>query len=127
MSESDNEVLVEVFHNVTTDERGRHVGWYDGYEPGHQIVKVFEFVTKRWNDPRATAEAAWLAGNTPWHEHSMAYRKRGLRDLMKGDVARIENTWLACATVGWQIIESEPDDITDTFTDQIDTKKWEVS
>lgn len=35
-------MIVEIFHNVASDDRGAPVGIF-GYQPTHPVVKVYEF------------------------------------------------------------------------------------
>lgn len=111
---------ITVFHNVSTDEHGRLVGMLDGYQPGHALVPVAEYVrdvpdTTDFHELRKAAEEAYHVFNvgddpdfgTP-DERALVYRRRGNRSLSVGDVVRVDaglgDAYLACASVGWVTI-----------------------
>jgi len=50
-------MIVNVYHNVATDEQGRSLGRQYGYEPAHLVLLVFTYKTNLTDDLSACAEA----------------------------------------------------------------------
>ncbi|WP_147312486.1 hypothetical protein [Thermomonospora umbrina] len=112
---------VEIFHNITQDEQGRRAGLL-GYRPGHELVKVYEYDAVRMECLKA-AEDAFLLANGQFADSEKYYDRR-LRSLQVGDAVRIEGVWLARASVGFDVLEDEPNDITDGFEGRFGTHPW---
>jgi hypothetical protein len=51
-------MIARVFYNEATDAAGRHVGFDDGYQPGHQLRQVATFEGMRGNVGRVSDSAA---------------------------------------------------------------------
>ena len=107
-------MTVRIFHNTTTDDSGRHVGYF-GYEPDHTLTEVFAFQGTFATAEDAAERAFWLfnVGDDTRqpegaHPDAVAYRSRGLRSLSVGDVVLAGDVALACASRGWTRI-STPD------------------
>jgi hypothetical protein len=101
---------VTVFHNISTDSWGRHLGMVDGYTAGHALIPVALY-TDPAADPSEHAEAAFHTFNVGEDARATVYRKRGNRSLSVGDVVRVQggtgphaDLWLACARTGWTIV-----------------------
>jgi hypothetical protein len=118
-------LTVEIFHNVTKDEKGRFVGSF-GYEPGQSVVKVFEFDTRYPDDALTMADLAFSVGNGRCRE-STSYYARGLRSMSAGDLVRVRGVWVACDPVGWTVGVPEPTDVTDSYEPESCTKPWKAT
>jgi hypothetical protein len=97
---------VVIWHNIGTDVQGRLVGMVDGYQVGHPLVPVYRYQAD--GEPELVADQAYRLFNvgddpdfgTPVM-HAQRYRALGNRSLSKGDVVQVGDTWLACASRGW--------------------------
>jgi hypothetical protein len=84
-----------------------------GYQPTHSVRQVFTYTTTA--PPEHAAEEAfrlfnmdleWLSG---WElETATTYRLAHLRSLSVGDVLKINETWWACASVGFTELDEAP-------------------
>ena len=82
---------------------------FDGYKPGHPLVRVFEVEVPDGSEPGRVADWMFEAFNAPpeyltgdlagWEQ---AYRARQLRSLSVGDVVAVGEIPLACASSGWE-------------------------
>jgi hypothetical protein len=88
---------VSVYHNVARDEQGRMIN-FDGYEPGHPLVLVFEAeIDLGTEDPLSVLVGeVWTACNLDPDQLTgrmatlaHAYRARRLRSLSVGDVLMV--------------------------------------
>ncbi|QXJ25938.1 hypothetical protein AGRA3207_007507 [Actinomadura graeca] len=117
--------VVEIWHNVATDDRGNPVGFF-GYRAGHPVVKVYEVAVAGDADTTIgdLAELAFLIGNGESQEGA-AYYARTLRSVSAGDLVRVEGIWLAYGSSGWSVVEDHtPCDITTGFTTRLGTTPW---
>jgi hypothetical protein len=108
-------VKVSVFHNVETVMIGgelHHVG-FDGYQPGHALVRVFEAEVPAGlaGDPQRVADLMFEIGNAPLEylsgrelEMAERYRFRGLRSLSVGDLVAVGEIAFACGRRGWDLV-----------------------
>lgn len=80
---------------------------FDGYQPGHAMVLVFQTEVPDGQDSYAIAEQMFEAFNIGDGEMARAYRARELRSLSVGDVVVAGETPLHCASVGFEIAEGE--------------------
>ncbi|MFC4048336.1 hypothetical protein ACFOY4_01460 [Actinomadura syzygii] len=117
---------VEIFHNVAKDQKGRPLG-FSGYEPGHELVKVFEVdveATER-TDARHLAEVAFALGNGQT-DKSEDYYARRLRSVSVGDAVRVGEVWLSCDRTGWSVLKGHsPHDITSEHQGEHGTHRWQ--
>jgi hypothetical protein len=79
------------------------------------LRQVFSYEIPTTSDAYALADEAFAAFNAPlellnptYRAIAEAYRAAGNRSLSVGDVLRIGDTWLACASAGWVELESAP-------------------
>lgn len=112
---------VTVYHNVTRDETGHHLG-FDGYQPGQPLVPVFaydvELLDGGMPELLLVAEAAFEAFNADpdmlvgsQRDLATRYRDRRLRSLSVGDVLRLGDTALACDPVGFRQAPAELNEV----------------
>lgn len=110
---------VEVYHNVATDDQGRHIGMLDGYMPQHPIVMVAQFRYDELPSSYAAAEFAYRVLNVgddpeftdqekPEAAIAREYRSRGNRSLSVGDVVKVEDDWLKCDHIGFSRLPAPP-------------------
>jgi len=103
-----------VYHNVAVDEVGRHLGFLDGYQPGHPVTLVFSTELPESDDLDACEQLYRLlnVGDDPNvgepDPRATQYRARGNRSLSVGDVASIDGRFYACACFGWHQLDHEP-------------------
>jgi hypothetical protein len=71
------------------------------------MVRVFETEVPDGQHPHQVAERMFEAFNIGEDELAQAYRARGLRSMSVGDVARVGEVPLACASVGWDLAAGE--------------------
>lgn len=122
---------VDVFHNVTTtaeaaargdEDCARLVaadpGYGDGYAPfsriggskaraGDRLRKVVTLTLETAYGSRGAADAAFVAGNSPYSDQGVAeYRTAQVRSLSVGDVVVVHTPdgpgVYACESDGWQ-------------------------
>ncbi|MEU5878162.1 hypothetical protein [Spirillospora sp. NPDC047279] len=115
---------VEIFHNVAKDDSGRLLGFF-GYQPDHNVVKVFEYNTAPLPGYTLSdvAEDAFRVGNGVDNK-SDDYFRRELRTLSVGDLVRIEGQWFRCDAVGWSGLVDDPNDITKAHEGEHGTQPW---
>lgn len=112
---------IQVFHNVTKDAHGRHVGMLDGYRAGHDLALVYEYTVpddksaRFLLDGRTYAEDAFHlfnVGDDPAYgtpdPRAVEYRAKRLRSLSVGDVVVVGERAYACAALGWDPIAGPP-------------------
>ena len=84
---------------------------FDGYKPGHPLVRVFEAEVEMPHgiDPQRVADWMFEAFNAPeeylqgkLRDLAEAYRARQLRSLSVGDVVAVGEIPLACVSRGWE-------------------------
>ncbi|WP_433332499.1 hypothetical protein [Spirillospora sp. CA-294931] len=122
-------VLVEIFHNVATDETGRPLNFL-GYQPGQPIVKVFVYESEGADptEPIAyeeLAEEVYCLGNGIAHSRSGEYYARKLRSPSVGDLIRIGEVWMSVERASFKFLPAhEPNDITDKHEGEHGTQPW---
>lgn len=101
---------VTIFHNITRDGLGRPLGIIDGFQPEHDVVRVFSYETAL-TEPVAAAEEAFHLFNVGEDPDfgvpspiALAYRAKGLRSLSVGDLVRVGVSTFACASYGWDAV-----------------------
>lgn len=103
---------IVIWHNIATDDAGRHVAWVGEYAAGHPLVPVAKYET---NDADVLNEAWRLfnvgedpAFGTP-SPIALEYRARRNRSLSVGDVISVttdgETVWSAVEALGFSTIE----------------------
>lgn len=104
---------VVIWHNIGTDYQGRNVGFSDGYRPGHPLVPVYQYECTTAGEPEDVANDAFRVfnvGDDPAFGKpdpgAQRYRALGNRSLSKGDVVQVGQTWLACASRGWDRVSA---------------------
>jgi hypothetical protein len=104
---------VVIWHNIGTDYQGRHIGFSDGYRPGHPLVPVYGYQSAVAGEPEDVANHAFRVfnvGDDPDFgkpdPDAQRYRALGNRSLSKGDVVQVGPTWLACASRGWDRVSA---------------------
>jgi hypothetical protein len=124
---------VEVLHNVARDAEGRHAG-FDGYQPGHHVVKVFEFTAEQHRpDVWGLAELAFAIGQREPDlldryldkQVAAAYAALPLRSVSVGDLIKIGNLYLKCDPVGFTPVSGHrPVDVTAQHPGEHGTVPW---
>jgi hypothetical protein len=79
-------ITVTIWHNVATDQDGRHTGMLDGYQPGDPMVRVFTYQADPAGTPEEiAAEAFGIFNGHPRDAHgadlTRRYYQRRLRSL----------------------------------------------
>lgn len=104
---------VTVYFNLHTDH-------FFGYEPGHPVRQVFSYEAPSTSDLMGLADEAFGAFNAPYEllaepyrVVAEQYRAAGNRSLSVGDVLKVDDTWLACASAGWVKLEQVPVEASD--------------
>jgi hypothetical protein len=92
-----------------------HPEHFFGYECGHPVEKVFSYEAPSTSDLMELADEAFAAFNAPlellaepYRVVAEDYRALGNRSLSVGDVLKIDESWLACASSGWVELEQAP-------------------
>lgn len=94
----------EIHLNEQLDEQGRHVGWMDGYEPGHELVPAYTGTVIANDDQHALNEIFRIFNI----DHPEDYEARS---LSVGDVVVLHTQdgpyegAFACDPVGWREVE----------------------
>jgi hypothetical protein len=90
-----------------------HAG-FDGYQPGHAMVRVFETEVAGGEDPFKVAERMFEAFNIgneypdhPDYDLACQYRARRLRSLSVGDVVAVGEAPLVVGRIGWKPAEGK--------------------
>lgn len=94
--------MIKIFHNLATDDEGRHLAWVFGYTPGDPLAEVFRYTVggtvARRDDEAVCAHAfdVFNVGDDPAfcvdglpEPLAVMYRSKGLRSLSVGDVVSI--------------------------------------
>jgi hypothetical protein len=114
---------VTIWHNLGVSPSAiNHRAGYFGYKPGQPLMRVARYIdTTENSEPAAIASAAFHTfnvGDDPEFgvpdPRAVEYRKRGNRSLSVGDVVQVDDTWLACASFGWDVVAAPEWVITDT-------------
>ncbi|MFD6356760.1 hypothetical protein [Nocardia tengchongensis] len=109
-----NDVIVELFHNTSTDEGGAPVGVLHGYRPEHALTRVFTCLLRPpAADAAGIAQRVFdLSAGRPWDDDealALAYSLRADRPLASGDVVRVFGDWLTCGGGrGWRELGARP-------------------
>ena len=102
-------ITVTIWHNVASDDQGRHTPMLDGYQPGDPVVRVFAYQTDPGRPAEEIAEEAFAIFNdhpadAAGAELACAYYGRRLRSLSVGDLVAVGEAGLAVGRVGWTLI-----------------------
>lgn len=92
-----------------------HEDHFFGYEHGHPVQRVFSYEAPRTSGLMELAEEAFAAFNAPlellsepYRGVAERYRAAGNRSLSVGDLLKIDDDWVACASAGWTRLEQAP-------------------
>lgn len=103
---------VQVFLNVDRDH-------FDGWQPGHPMVRVFAYDTDERPAGQLAEEAFAMFNGFPDTADQLtlteAYYDRRLRSLSVGDAIKIGETVWACASIGFQPISGDLNDVTTSY------------
>jgi hypothetical protein len=73
-------ITVTIWHNVATDQDGRHTGMLDGYQPGDPMVRVFTYQADPAGTPEEiAAEAFGICNGHPRDAHGEDLARRRSR------------------------------------------------
>lgn len=85
-----------------------HPDHFFGYEHGHPVKQAFSYEAPSTSDLIGLADEAYGAFNAPYEllaepyrVVAEQYRTARNRSLSVGDVLKVDDTWLACASAGW--------------------------
>lgn len=114
-------LTVDVYHNLAVDAAGRSIGFVDGYEPGHPLLRVFRYETETETAmvpttvPTTVCEEAFRlfnVGDDPDYgepdSRAVEYRSRNNRSLSVGDVVAFAGYFFACARHGFAQLDARP-------------------
>jgi hypothetical protein len=101
-------LTVKIWHNVRTDDEGRHPAFFDGYTPGDPMVCVFAYQTSPGGRSlqQITDHAFAVFNGHPFDDEGERlagqYYERRLRSLSAGDVVSVGEAALAVGRpAGW--------------------------
>ena len=99
-------ITVTIWHNVASDDQGRHTAMLDGYQPGDPVVRVFAYQASPGRPAEEIAEEAFAICNghpsdAGGADLSRRYYERELRSLSHGDIVAVGEAGLAVGRVGW--------------------------
>ena len=106
-------ITVTIWHNVASDEQGRHTAMLGGYHPGDPVVRVFAYQASPGRSAEEIAEDAFAIfndhpGDAAGAELARAYYGRRLRSLSVGDIVAAGDVLLAVGRpAGWEHVTGQ--------------------